>query len=283
MFIQTETTANPSVIKFLPGERVTDSQSIEFLDEEAANGSPLALRLFKIGGIEKLSLGADYIEVCKADVSEWQYLKPQILGALVEHFMSGDPVFVYKADGQQSSDRLLEIVDLDCSSDLAVQVKELIDTRIRPVAEQSEGSVDFRGLKERIAYVEFTGGAFALLAGVKNMVRHYLPDVADVCDYRDVLPKPGLETPEAKAIQNLLTDNINPAVSGHGGHISLVDVREQTAYIRLEGGCQGCGMADVTLKQGVEVEIKRAVPSITSVLDVTDHADGQNPYYQPGR
>ena len=66
-------------------------------------------------------------------------------------------------------------------------------------------------------------------------------------------------------------------------HISLVDVREQTAYIRLEGGCQGCGMADVTLKQGVEVEIKRAVPSITSVLDVTDHADGQNPYYQPGR
>ena len=125
MFIQTETTANPSVIKFLPGERVTDSQTIEFLDEEAANGSPLALRLFQVGGIEKLSLGADYIEVCKVDESEWQHLKPQILGALVEHFMSGDPVFVDEADGQQSADRQLEAIDLDCSSELAVQVKEL--------------------------------------------------------------------------------------------------------------------------------------------------------------
>ena len=73
---------------------------------------------------------------------------------------------------------------------------------------------------------------------------------------------------------------MNPAVAAHGGRISLVDVQDDTVYIRLEGGCQGCGMAEATLKQGVEVEIKQAVPSITAVLDVTDHAGGSNPYYR---
>ena len=72
-------------------------------------------------------------------------------------------------------------------------------------------------------------------------------------------------------------------MAGHGGHIALVDVQSDTVYIRLEGGCQGCGMADVTLKQGIETEIMNAVPSITTVLDVADHADGTNPYYQPGK
>jgi Fe-S cluster biogenesis protein NfuA len=72
-------------------------------------------------------------------------------------------------------------------------------------------------------------------------------------------------------------------VAAHGGHVALVDVREDTVYIRLEGGCQGCGLADVTLKQGIEVEIRRAVPAIAQVLDVTDHAGGSNPYYQPGK
>ena len=72
-------------------------------------------------------------------------------------------------------------------------------------------------------------------------------------------------------------------MAAHGGHISLVDVQDDTVYIRLEGGCQGCGMADVTLKQGVATEIQRVAPGITKVLDVTDHAGGTNPYYQPGK
>ena len=102
-------------------------------------------------------------------------------------------------------------------------------------------------------------------------------------DYRDAIPKKGLDTPEGRAIQAVLDERINPAVAGHGGHISLIDVKDDQAFIRLEGGCQGCGMADVTLKQGVEVEIKGAVPSISAVLDVTDHAGGNNPYYSPGK
>ena len=102
-------------------------------------------------------------------------------------------------------------------------------------------------------------------------------------DYRDAIPKPGLASEDGKIIQRLLKENINPQVANHGGHIALVDVQDDTVYIRLEGGCQGCGMADVTLKQGVATEIQRVVPSITSVLDVTDHAGGSNPYYQPGK
>ena len=115
------------------------------------------------------------------------------------------------------------------------------------------------------------------------MLQHYVPEVQAVKDYRDALPKPGLESPVGLGVQRVLAERVNPAVASHGGYIALVDVQEDTAYIRLEGGCQGCGMADVTLKQGVEREILQAVPEITRVLDVTDHAGGSNPYYQPGK
>ncbi|MFQ5542717.1 MAG: NifU family protein [Nitrospiria bacterium] len=94
---------------------------------------------------------------------------------------------------------------------------------------------------------------------------------------------PALDTPEAVAVQKVLDTEINPSVASHGGFISLVDVKDQIAYIRLGGGCQGCGMADVTLKQGVIVAIKKGVPEIKDVLDVTDHAGGNNPYYSPGK
>lgn len=94
---------------------------------------------------------------------------------------------------------------------------------------------------------------------------------------------PNLDSPQAKAVQKVLDTEINPAVASHGGVIGLVDVKDQIAYIKLGGGCQGCGMADVTLKQGVVVAIKKAVPEIQEVLDVTDHAGGTNPYYSPGK
>lgn len=81
-------------------------------------------------------------------------------------------------------------------------------------------------------------------------------------------------------VQRVLDERINPSVSGHGGRVSLIDLREKTVFLQLEGGCQGCGMADVTLKQGIEVMIKEAVPEIEEIYDVTDHADGRNPYYK---
>jgi len=94
---------------------------------------------------------------------------------------------------------------------------------------------------------------------------------------------PDLSSPEAKEIQKLIEEKINPGVAGHGGHVTLVDVKDDMVYLRLGGGCQGCGQVDVTLKQGIEVMIKEKVPSIKGVLDVTDHAGGKNPYYQPSK
>lgn len=96
-------------------------------------------------------------------------------------------------------------------------------------------------------------------------------------------PNPLWTDPIAKAVQEVLDQKVNPQVSGHGGFISLLDVKDGTAYITMGGGCQGCGMANVTLKQGVEVMIKEAVPQITRILDTTDHADGTNPFYQPSK
>lgn len=84
-------------------------------------------------------------------------------------------------------------------------------------------------------------------------------------------------------VQELLDTSINPAVAGHGGYIELLDVKENTAYIRMAGGCQGCGMADVTLKAGIERMIFEELPEITQVLDVTDHASGTNPYFSPSK
>jgi Fe-S cluster biogenesis protein NfuA len=127
-------------------------------------------------------------------------------------------------------------------------------------------------------------------AGIDNIIRHYVPEVTDIrfVEHRPTTEeniadeKPGLNGAEATAIYDVLDQQVNPAVASHGGHISLVDVRGDTAYIRLEGGCQGCGMADVTLKQGVESAIREAAPAILTVLDATDHAGGANPYFQPG-
>ena len=94
---------------------------------------------------------------------------------------------------------------------------------------------------------------------------------------------PNLTTPEAIAIKNILDTEINPAISSHGGYINLIDLKDKVAYIKMSGGCQGCGMADVTLKQGVVVAIKKSFPDILDVLDVTDHGGGKNPYFTPGK
>jgi Fe/S biogenesis protein NfuA len=87
--------------------------------------------------------------------------------------------------------------------------------------------------------------------------------------------------PDAEAIQKLLDDEINPGLASHGGHATLMTVKDNVVYIRMSGGCQGCGSATLTLKQGITSLIKRELPHITDVLDVTDHASGMNPYYQP--
>jgi Fe/S biogenesis protein NfuA len=96
-------------------------------------------------------------------------------------------------------------------------------------------------------------------------------------------PNSGWSDPKAAAVQHVLDTEINPAVAAHGGYVALLDLKDDVAYIAMGGGCQGCGMADVTLRQGVEVRIKEAVPEIRAIVDTTDHAGGTNPYYQPAK
>jgi Fe/S biogenesis protein NfuA len=98
-----------------------------------------------------------------------------------------------------------------------------------------------------------------------------------------VNPNEGWADPLARRVQAVLDQRVNPGVASHGGFVELLEVREATAYIALGGGCQGCGMVDVTLRQGIEVAIRAAVPEIVAIVDTTDHASGTNPYYQPSK
>ena len=276
MFIQTEATSDPATLKFLPGRTVLASGKKVFADGASAVESPLAQRLFEIEGVTRVALEADMITVSKHEDKDWQVMKPAILGVIMEQFTLGGPASAEEEGAQED-------IDSDGDPEVVAEIKELIDTRVGPVAAQEGGRVVFRGFKGGVVFLELEGPVAALKGGIHSMLHYYVPEVVAVRDFRDATPKPGLETPEAQEIQGVLDDRVNPSVAAHGGYISLVDVQGDTAYIRLEGGCQGCGMADVTLKQGVEREIKRAVPAIVAVLDVTDHAGGHNPYYQPGK
>ena len=271
MFIQTEATSDPHTLTFLPGQPVLATGTAEFPDAGTAASSPLARRLFAIEGVEAVALKTETIDVEIADDGEWKIMKPQILAAIMDHFTSGAPA----VDGDAIAAEQGE------DSELAAKIKDLIETRIKPAVSDGGGDIAFHSISKGTAYLKLEGSAFGLLPGVQNMIRHYHPEISAVRDWRESIPKPGLESPVGKAVQVVLDERVNPSVASHGGHVSLIDVQDATAYIRLEGGCQGCGQADVTLKQGIETEILGAVPEVTAVLDTTDHAGGTNPYFQP--
>ena len=277
MFIQTAETEHPNVLKFLPGQEVYPKGVVVFEDPENIACSPLAERIFKVPEIQKVEFGKDYVMVTKSEETDWVQLKPPVLGAIMDHFLTGDAVV---SEGSTKISEISDELKLDDSDPIVAELKDLIETRIRPAATQGGGDIELRGYNEGVVYIEFVGGAIQLQSGVENMLRHYIPEVKSVADWRDAIPKPGMNTDEAIAIQEVLETRINPSVAGHGGRISLIDVDDTRAYIRMEGGCQGCGMANVTLKEGVAVEIQKVVPSIKEVLDVTDHAGGTNPYFQ---
>ena len=281
MFIMTEQATDPARMKFLPGCTVLSSGTVEFRDVESSAGSPLAQSLFEIKGITGVHFDLDSITLSKSDGKDWQMLKAIVLGAIMDHFTSGKPVILDQTVEEQANEEFSKNGDVD--PEIIAKIKDIIETRVKPAAADGGGDIKFHSFKEGVVLLEMAGSAYGLMAGVKSILRHYVPEVENVADYRDAIPKPGLNTEDGKAIRRLLDENINPQVANHGGHIALVDVQDDTVYIRLEGGCQGCGMADVTLKQGVATQIQALVPAIINVLDVTDHAGGTNPYYQPGK
>ena len=279
MFIQTESMPDPNRMKFYPGKSVSkEATPREFQLNEENAASPLASRLFEIGSLSTVTLYEDCVMITKFEDKEWQTLKPMILGAIMDHYVSGEPV-LRGQDGNSDSEFAIE--DKPEDESVINNIKEILESRIKPAADQMGGEVNYKGYKDGIVYVEFIGPTTALTQGMGNILSHYVNEVTAVRDFRDAIPKPGLDSEEAKEVLKVLEEKINPSVAGHGGHVTLIDLKDDIAFIRLEGGCQGCGMADATLKNGIEVEIKGAVPTITSVLDVTDHAEGLNPYYAP--
>jgi Fe-S cluster biogenesis protein NfuA len=183
MFIQTESTPNPATLKFLPGRAVLSHGTLDMRDKARAAQSPLAERLFEIAGVSGVFFGADFIAVTKG-AGEWQQLKPAILGAIMEHFVSGAPV-VRGEDtaGTPETDEFFAPED----SETVATIKELIESRVRPAVANDGGDITFRGFKEGIVYLDMKGACSGcpsstatLRHGIQNLLRHYIPDVVEV-------------------------------------------------------------------------------------------------------
>ena len=187
MFIQTEPTPNPATLKFLPGRAVLAHGTLDLRGKNQAAQSPLAERLFDITGVSGVFLGSDFIAVTKAD-GEWQQLKPAILGAIMEHFMSGDDVL--RSDAAAASNDAEEFYEPKDSETVAT-IKELIESRVRPAVANDGGDITFRGFREGVVYLDMKGACSGcpsstatLQHGIQNLLRHYLPDVVEVRPYQ---------------------------------------------------------------------------------------------------
>ena len=183
MFIQTEATPNPATLKFLPGCAVMPDGTLDLRDVTDAERSPLAQRLFGVSGVSGVFLGSDFITVTKSD-GEWPHLKPAILGAIMEHFMSGAPVL---AAGSAAD--VIEEGEFFAPADAQTveTIKDLLETRIRPAVAGDGGDITFRGYRDGTVYLAMKGSCSGcpsstatLKHGIQNLLRHFLPDVREV-------------------------------------------------------------------------------------------------------
>lgn len=184
MFIQTEETPNPATLKFLPGRAVMGAGVADFTSPEAAGRSPLATALFAIDGVTSVFFGADFITVTKRAEKSWQTLKPMILGAIMDHFTSGAAVL---ADGEAGDDGQAGEVNEGIGAEVVAQIKELIETRVRPAVAQDGGDIIYKGFKNGTVYLNMRGSCAGcpsstatLKMGIENMLRHYIPEVLQV-------------------------------------------------------------------------------------------------------
>jgi Fe-S cluster biogenesis protein NfuA len=182
MFIQTEATPNPATLKFLPGRAVLETGTLDLRDPVDAAKSPLAERLFGIKGVNGVFFGSDFIAVSKAE-GEWPQLKPAILGAIMEHFMSGAPLLKAGEGAEAESDEFFEQAD----ADTVATIKDLIETRVRPAVANDGGDITFKGFKEGIVYLHMKGACSGcpsstatLRHGIQNLLKHYVPEVVEV-------------------------------------------------------------------------------------------------------
>lgn len=184
MFIQTEATPNPATLKFVPGKTVLESGTRDFRNASEAKTSPLATRLFDIQGVEGVFFGSDFLSVTKTDANEWQHIKPAILGAVMEHFISGQPVMTEaSADAGVERDESFDEGD----TEIVETIKELLDTRVRPAVAQDGGDITFQSYREGVVYLHMQGACAGcpsstatLKHGIENLLRHFIPEVEEV-------------------------------------------------------------------------------------------------------
>ena len=182
MFIQTEATPNPATLKFLPGRAVLENGTLDLRGRDQAAQSPLAERLFGIDGISGVFFGSDFITVTK-DGGEWQQLKPMILGAIMEHYMSGAPLLAPGGAAPSDGDEFFDAAD----AETVATIKELIETRVRPAVANDGGDITFKGFKDGVVFLNMKGACSGcpsstatLRHGIQNLLRHYVPDVTEV-------------------------------------------------------------------------------------------------------
>ncbi|WP_339914682.1 NifU family protein [uncultured Brevundimonas sp.] len=181
MFIQTEATPNPNVLKFLPGRDVSPAGVHEFLDTEAATGSPLAGALFQVEGVTGVFFGADYVSVTRDPAVDWTGIKAPVLAAIMDHFVSGAPLLSGEVG---TSDQHAED-----DSEVVLEIKALLDSRVRPAVAQDGGDILFDSfdvesgvlsLRMRGACAGCPSSSATLKAGVEQMMKHYIPEVTRV-------------------------------------------------------------------------------------------------------
>jgi len=181
MFIQTEATPNPATLKFLPGRPVLESGTLDMPTREKAAQSPLAEKLFDLPNVGGVFYGADFISVTKTG-GDWQQIKPAVLGAIMEHYMSGAPLLAAEAGGA-ASDEFFDAAD----EETVTLIKDLLETRVRPAVASDGGDITFKGYKEGIVYLHMQGACSGcpsstatLKHGIQNLLRHFVPEVQEV-------------------------------------------------------------------------------------------------------
>ncbi len=188
MLIETEPTPNPATLKFLPGQTVMTSGTRDFATPEDAEASPLAEAIFSTGDVEGVFFGRDFISVTAAPSVEWRDLKPQVLGVLLDHFSSGAPLFkAGSASGIEIAPDISEIEEDPADAEIVAQIRELIETRVRPAVAQDGGDIVYRGFAKGVVYLGLHGACsgcpsstMTLKNGIEGLLKHYVPEVEAV-------------------------------------------------------------------------------------------------------
>ncbi|ATE67556.1 NifU family protein [Rhizorhabdus dicambivorans] len=187
MLIETEPTPNPATLKFLPGRTVMSAGTRDFIDPEEADASPLAAALFSLGDVTGVFFGQNFVSVTAAQGAEWRDLKPQVLGVLLDHFASEAPLFNPGSAAGIAIDDSSDFEEDPADADIVAQIKDLIDTRVRPAVAKDGGDIVYRGFQRGTVYLAMQGAcsgcpssAATLKQGIETLLKHYVPEVTEV-------------------------------------------------------------------------------------------------------